>query len=105
MCKDIMSEKDNKRVITHLLFDTKPFDDLVQRLPKAHTIVGVVEASKANQRAAENPVCWRRGLYPVRCDGKIAVCIAGLPCVARQADFSFDGWTLQMHDKSEGKKG
>jgi hypothetical protein len=67
---------------TYLLLDSHVSDDLEERMAKPLTIVGTVEACKADESALKIPAGRCLLFNPVCRDRKITICITSLPCIA-----------------------
>jgi hypothetical protein len=74
---------------TYPLRDVKSIDDLEQGLPKPYTVMGVVEAGKA-QNCLLELTPRRHFLDPVTGNNEIAVSVIGLPGVTGEVNLAGD---------------
>jgi hypothetical protein len=65
-------------------------DNLEQNLTKAFATMCIADTSEAKEAALQLPLCMCRFLDPVTCHYKIAICVAGLPCITGQIDLTTD---------------
>ena len=63
-------------------------------MTQTYTIVGIVKTCEAEKSSLGLPLCWRCLLDPMPSNRKVAVSVAGLPCIACQIDLASDRWTL-----------
>jgi hypothetical protein len=77
------------------VLDANPFENLEKSLTKPFTIVRIAETCEAKKSSLIFPLRWRCLLNPMASNRKVAVSVAGLPCIACQIDLADDRWALK----------
>jgi hypothetical protein len=65
----------------YLMFNAKVFDNFEKGMNQLYAIVCIAEVCKANKSCLDLPLCWCYLLDPMSSKCKIAISVAGLPCV------------------------
>jgi hypothetical protein len=77
------------------MFNADTFDNFEEGMTQPYTIVSVAKMCETEKSSLGLPLRWRCLFNPMSGNCKVAIGVAGLPCIACQIDLASDGRTLE----------